>query len=115
MHSSKRFGPRQSVLGPSPSLRSSAAVLYGPGLLISSLLVLESCSRPAPAVATVSVNTQQLGAQYKGIFAAASDDRIWTTEQAAGDDLRHLLTTLKQLILNDLMRSWAFFSRSCIV
>ena len=78
---------------PFTAARSSAAGLCSLGIMISSLLMLASCTAPAsPPVATVSVNTQQFGAQIPKDFLGFSNEVSTAgmglptpTEQARGN------------------------------
>jgi Glycosyl hydrolase family 79 C-terminal beta domain/Cellulase (glycosyl hydrolase family 5) len=74
MHSLKAFGPDRTGLESLPSIRNFGAALCAVAIAASSYLMLTSCSRTAPPVATVSVNTQQLGAQIPKDFLGFSNE-----------------------------------------
>ena len=70
----KGSGDGRADWRPSQATRNSSAALLALGVLISSLLVLASCAKPVPPVATVSVNAQQPGAQIPKDFLGFSNE-----------------------------------------
>lgn len=73
MHGSKGFCLYRAGLKPFP--RSAGAALWGLALLVFVSLTLASCAEQAvPPVATVSVNSQQLGAQIPKDFLGFSNE-----------------------------------------
>jgi len=75
MHISKGAGLRRTGRHLSNLAPISSAALCGLGILISSLLVLSSCSRPAaPRVASVTVNRERLGVQIPRNFLGFSNE-----------------------------------------
>ena len=70
----KGSGDGRADWRPSQATRNSSATLLALGVLISSLLVLASCAKPVPPVATVSVNAQQPGAQIPKDFLGFSNE-----------------------------------------
>ncbi len=75
MRSLEGSGPDRTGLDTWTCLRGSVAAFCGLGLLVATFLVLSSCSGPAaPPVATVSVNTQKLGAEIPKDFLGFSNE-----------------------------------------
>jgi hypothetical protein len=75
MHSSKICSSGNAGLDPVPNNRRSASAgLCAFATLVSLLLILASCSTPVSPLATVNVNTQQLGAQIPKDFLGFSNE-----------------------------------------